>query len=131
MAVSTERMEYVAKSFAHLFDDPDVEMAEALEKVRPCYTKDAIFISPNPPYFSPEFGTILNGRDEIMKYHETCMSKFPAGPATTIDIIFGINMAIWFYKGKFTNVNMADVMLFDEDGLIETQRVTSQGRVNA
>lgn len=130
MSVSIERMESAARAFANLFDDPDVKQAEALDRVARLYREDATFISPNPPEISLEFGTTLHGRDEIMKYHETCMNLFPAGSARTIDIISGIDMAIWVYQAKLTNVTMADVLLFDENGLIETQRVTSQGALN-
>ena len=125
--MSTKNMEYAARTFANLFVDENVEPKVALDRVRPLYRDDAIFISPNPPKISPEFGMILNGRDEIMKYHQACMELFPAGSAITKDIIFGVNMAIWIYEAKLTNVVMADVLLFDEDGLIETQRVTLAG----
>jgi hypothetical protein len=127
MAVSIERMGYVARFFANLFDDPGVEPIAALELVRQHYREDANFISPNPPHISSEFGTTLNGRDEIMKYHEVCMEIFPAGCANTIDIISGLNMAIWVYEAKLTKMVAADVLLFDEEGMIEFQRVTSGG----
>ena len=127
MAVPIERMEYAARSFANLWVDSTIEPAGALDQVRQLYRDDAVFISPNPPRISSEFETILHGRDQIMKYHDVCMKRFPAGSARTIAIMFGIDMAIWVYEAKLTNAVMADVLLFDEHGMIETQRVTSAG----
>jgi hypothetical protein len=127
MAVSIEKMEHAAKTFAALWVDNKIKLDEARSLVGPLYREDAVFISPNPPLISSEFGTTLNGRDEIMKYHEKCMELYPDRSVTTKHYLFGINLAIWVYEPIRLNVVMADLLFFDEDGLIETQRVTSAG----
>lgn len=127
MAVPIERMEYAAKAFASLWVDNKVQINEARNLVGPLYREDAVFISPNPPLISSEFGKTLNGRDEIMKYHEACMKIYPTRSVSTKHFLFGIDLAIWVYEPIRLNIVMADILLFDEDGLIETQRVTSAG----
>src|SRR5262245_27840534 len=127
MSVTIEKMEYAAKTFASLWVDNKITPNEARNLVGPLYREDAIFISPNPPLISSEFKTTLNGRDEIMKYHEACMRLYPTRSVSTKHFLFGINLALWVYEPIRLKMVMADILLFDRDGLIETQRVTSAG----
>jgi hypothetical protein len=127
VAAPMDRMEYAAKTFASLWVDDKIRIDEARDLVGPLYREDAVFISPNPPLISAEFGTTLNGRDEIMKYHETCMKVYPTRAVSTKYFLFGINLALWVYEPIRRAIPMADILLFDQDGLIEMQRVTSAG----
>ncbi len=71
MAVTAEHMEQVGSTFSMLYDDRD------LEKIRPLYHEDAVFISPNPPAIHPDFGTTLVGRDEILRFLEASLWRSP------------------------------------------------------
>lgn len=116
MAVPTVRLEKVGATFAGLWDERNLEV------IGPLYHEDAVFISPNPPSFSPDFGTSLEGRDEIMRYFRTVLEVVPPGAVTTVALLTGINMVVWVWGGERTG---ADVMLFDDDGLIVRHHVTS------
>jgi ketosteroid isomerase-like protein len=118
MAVSTERLEEVGRVFSKLWDERD------LEAVRAMYREDAVFISPNPPGISSEFGTTLEGRDEILRYYEACLKVVPTGAVTTVALLTGIDMAVWVWQAGPVGKG-ADIIMFDDDGLIVRQRVTA------
>lgn len=120
MAVSTDHLLEMGATFARLWDNAD------LDTVAPLYHQDAVFVSPNPPTISTEFGTTLNGRDEILRYLRTCLEMFPSGSMTTVDIFTGINMVVWAWAGR--DSRGADVMYVDDDGLIVRHHVTSPNR---
>jgi len=117
MAISTVHLEKVGTTFAHLWD------ARNLDVIGPLYHEDATFISPNPPNFSSDFGTTLVGRDEILRYFRTVLDVIPPGAATTVALLTGINMVVWVWQGGESKG--ADVMLFDDDGLIVRHHVTA------
>jgi hypothetical protein len=116
MVVSTVHLEKVGATFAGLWDERDLEV------IGPLYHENAMFISPNPPSFSADFGTTLQGRDEIVRYFRTVLEVVPPGAVTTVALLTGINMVVWVWSGESTG---ADVMLFDDDGLIVRHLVTA------
>jgi hypothetical protein len=120
MTVSTERLLEVGETFAGLWDDAD------LAAVTPLYREDAVFISPNPPAISSEFGTTLTGRDEILRYLGACLEMFGLGAMTTVGIFTGIDMLVLAWRGG--DSFGADVVHLDDDGLIVRHEVTSPNR---
>jgi hypothetical protein len=112
MAISTAHLEKVGTTFAGLWEERDLDV------IGPLYHEDAVFISPNPPNFSSDFSTTLQGRDEILRYLRTTLEVIPSGVVTTTGLFTGINMVVWVWGVG------ADVMLFDDDGLIVRHHVT-------
>ena len=112
-----ERLEAVGATFSNLWDERD------LEAVRGLYRDDAVFVSPNPPAIG-HFGTRLEGRDEIMRYYEACMNVIPPGAVTTVALLTGIDMVAWVWNAGPAGTG-ADIMMFDDGGLIARQHVTS------
>ena len=92
--------------------------------MRPLYREDAVFISPNPPDISEHFGTTLVGPDEILRYYAACMDVIPAGAVTTVALLTGIDMAVWVWQAGPAGTG-ADIMMFDDEGLIRRQHVTA------
>jgi ketosteroid isomerase-like protein len=117
MAVSIDHLERVGRTFARSWDNRDVDV------LRPLYHEDAVFISPNPPSFSVDFGTTLNGRHEILRYFQAVMDVIPAGEMTTVALLTGIDMVVWVWESG--HVKGADIMMLDGDGLIVRHHVTS------
>ncbi len=117
MAVAAEHMERVGSTFSKLYDDRD------LERIRPLYHEDAVFISPSPPGIRPDFETTLVGRDEILRYLEATMETVPPGIMSTVALLIGIDMVVWVWQAPA--VKGADVMMFDDDGLIIRHHVTA------
>lgn len=118
MAVSTQRLQEVGRILTRLWDDRD------LESVRPLYREDAVFISPNPPGISEEFGTTLEGRDEILRYYAACMAEIPPDGVATVALLTGIDMAVWVWQAGPAGTG-ADIMMFDDEGFIVRQHVTA------
>jgi len=117
MAISTVHLEKVGTTFARLWEQRNLEV------IGPLYHEDATFISPNPPNFSSDFGTTLEGRDEILRYFRRVLEVIPSGAVTTVALLTGINMVVWVWQGGESKG--ADVMLFDDDGLIVRHQVTA------
>jgi hypothetical protein len=117
MAISTVHLEEVGSAFAGLWDQRDLDV------IGPLYHEDATFISPNPPNYSPDFGTTLEGRDEILRYFRTVLEVIPSGAVTTVALLTGINTVVWVWQGGESKG--AEVMLFDDDGLIVRHHVTA------
>ena len=117
MAVSTDHLESVGRTFARLWEEHDLDV------IAPLYDEDAVFISPNPPSFSADFGTTLKGRDEILRYFRAVMDVVPEGGMTTVALLTGIDMVVWVWESG--PIKGADIMMFDGDGLIVRHHVTS------
>lgn len=121
MNTSTERLEGAAAVVSKLWDDRDLDTAYAL------YREDAVFISPNPPNLG-DFGTVLEGRDEIFRFYRACLDVIPPGAVTTIAVLTGINMVVWVWEAGPAGKG-ADVMMFDDQGQIVRQLVTALSAV--
>ena len=117
MGASTQRLEEVARTLSRLWDDGD------LDAVRDLYRDDAVFISPTPPNLG-DFGTILHGRAEILRYYAACLEVIPRGAVTTIAVLTGIDMAVWVWDAGPAGTG-ADVVMFDDGGHIVSQHVTT------
>jgi hypothetical protein len=63
---------------------------------------------------------MLQGRDEILRYLRMALEIIPAGVVKTTALFTGINMVVWVWDVG------ADVMLFDDDGLIVRHHVTAR-----
>jgi len=117
MSTSTERLEDAAAILSKLWDDRDLDAAYDL------YREDAVFISPNPPNLG-DFGTVLEGRDEIFRFYRACLEAIPRGAVTTIAVLTGINLAVWVWEAGPAGMG-ADVIMFDDRGQIVRQLVTA------
>ena len=117
MPVSTDHLERVATTFSRFYEDRD------LDAIRPLYHEDAVFISPNPPGIRPDFGTRLAGREQILRYLEATLEVAPPGTMTPTAVLTGIDLAVFVWEAP--GVKGADVMMFDEDGLIVRHHVTA------
>lgn len=117
MGVSAVHLEKVGTTFAELWDERNLDV------IGPLYREDAVFISPNPPSFSSDFGTTLAGRDEILRYFRAVLEVIPSGAVTTVALLTGINVVVWVWVGGESTG--ADVLLFDDDGFIVQHHVTA------
>jgi ketosteroid isomerase-like protein len=118
MGVPTDRLLEVAGVVSRLYDDRDLEAMHSL------YRDDAVFTSPNPPNLT-SFGTVIEGREQIFRYLNATMDFVPPGTVTTVALLGGIDMAVWVWQVESAGVKGADVLFFDDEGLIAQHQVTA------